>query len=151
MKRYSIVLALVIPLLVMVLIKSFTTGHFRSDASKWAESSINQTNLIMQEQLKSLEEKPLMVILDEGKAIPDEVGETVNIPARTLLEKDNQKKLRAHTGSIVLVSADPAISAKIWMLLNQMGYKKLYILTDSTDNEVLKYKFRPDTGTVPEL
>jgi len=151
MKRYSIVLALVIPLLVMVLIKSFTTGHFRSDASKWAESSINQTNLIMQEQLKSLEEKPLMVILDEGKAIPDEVGETVNIPARTLLEKDNQKKLRAHTGSIVLVSADPAISAKIWMLLSQMGYKKLYILTDSTDNEVLKYKFRPDTGTVPEL
>lgn len=151
MKKYGLVLVVVVPLSVLVLIKSFTGGHFRNDASKWTGPSISQANLIAREHLDSLDGKPILVVLDSSTDIPAGLGETVNIPARSILNKVNLKKLRDHKGSIVLVSADPALSARIWMLLSQLGNKNLYILTDSTDNEVLKYKFRPDTLIMPEL
>jgi hypothetical protein len=61
------------------------------------------------------------------------------------LNKNNFSLIGKHNGPVLLYSADPGLSARIWMLLSQMGRRNIYILTDSTDNEILKYKFRPDS------
>jgi|WetSurSiteA1Bulk_404760.scaffolds.fasta_scaffold00427_2 hypothetical protein len=151
MKKYSTVLILVAPLLVLVFLKSFTPGHFKNDAEKWAAPSVDQSNLLSSEQLNSLPGKTLMVNLGSDTNIPEGVTERINTTAQSILDKDIQTILHSHKGNIILVSDDPALSARMWMLLSQMGYKKLYILSDSVDNEVLKYKFQPDSATRPEL
>jgi hypothetical protein len=151
MKKYYIVLAVLLPLLVLVLIKSLSRDHFRNDASRWTAPSISKTNVITTENLKALEGNTLIVIIGNWDEAFKAKGEIVIIPAESLLEKENQKKLRVHSGNIVLVSDDPALSARMWMLLSQMGYKKLYILSDSVEDEALKHKFQPDTATGPEL
>jgi hypothetical protein len=68
-----------------------------------------------------------------------------------LLDPVNRKKFRQHKGNIILVSDDPALSAKVYMLLCQMGQKNLFILTDDIQQEAFKYKFRPEPLTWPEL
>ncbi len=151
MKKYFMILAVVLPILVLVLTKSITRDHFRNNAAKWADRSIHKTNILTAKQLDKSDGKALIIELDDIAETTGIKGEVIHISADDLLEKDNQKKLRAAGGNIVLVSDDPALSARIWMMLSQMGYKKLFILSDSTDNEVLKYKFQPDTLTRPEL
>ncbi|MBN1790196.1 MAG: hypothetical protein JW830_06855 [Bacteroidales bacterium] len=151
MKKYFIVLAVILPLLVLVIIKSLTWDHFRNDAIKWAESSFHESNILTTQQLNESDGQALIIELDDRTETAGTKGEVIYIPADKLLDKDYQKKLRAAGGSIVLVSDDPALSARMWMILSQLGYKKLYILNDSTDNEALKYKFQPDTVTRLEL
>ena len=150
MKKNYIILAVVVPLLVLVLTKSLTRYHFRHDAAKWTNRSINKTNILTAKHLDESDGKALIIELDDIAEATGIKGEVVHIPADRLLDKDNQKKLRAASGNIVLVSGDPALSARMWMMLSQLGYKKLFILGDSTDNEALKYKFQPDTLTRPE-
>jgi len=145
------ILAVVLPILVLVLTKSITRDHFRNNAAKWADRSIQKSNVVTTKQLDESDEKALIIELDELAEATGIKGEVVHIPADRLVDKDNQKKLRAARGNIVLVSDDPALSARMWMILSQLGYKKLYILNDSTDNEALKYKFQPDTVTRLEL
>jgi len=146
MKKYYIVLAILLPLLVLVLIKSLSRDHFRNDASRWTTPSINKTNVITPENLKALEGNTLIVVIGNWDEASKAKGEIVNIPAESLFDKENQKKLRIHKGNIVLVSDDPALSARMWMLLSQMGHKKLYILGDNAEDEALQQKFQPDTA-----
>jgi hypothetical protein len=151
MKKIAIVFIIVLPLLVFVLVKTLSTGHFRNDALKWAGPSIDKTNLVTPEQLQRLLHPVLLVNLTSKTDAFGNAPDALIVKPENLLAKENLKKIRAQKGSIVLVSDDPALSARMWMLLSQLGYKKLYILTDSTYNEASKYKFRPDTSTGPEL
>jgi hypothetical protein len=121
---------------VLALIKSLSAGHFRNDALKWAGPSIDKSNLVTPGQLQRILQPVFLLNLIEPEK---------------LLTKESRKILDSQKGSIVLVSDDPGLSARTWMLLSQMGYRNLFILADSTDNEVFKYKFRPDTVTGPEL
>lgn len=152
-KKAGIVVLIVIlvAVIAMMLIGSSGNGRFRHDAAKWAQPANDQTNMITKIQLEKLSGVNMLVDLSEqGNLLKDDQG-SISIPASAILEKENQKMLRDHEGNIVLVSDDRALSARIWMLLSQMGYKNLYVLDEDTRNEVLKYKFRPDTVTRPEI
>jgi hypothetical protein len=151
MKKLSTVLIIVLPLLVLVLVKVLSTGHFRKDTAKWAGSSLDRTNLVTSEHLHGLVQPVLLVNLADTAGIYTNFPGALMVNPENLLKKETTTKLQTHKGSIVLVSDDPALSARMWMLLSQMGYRNLFILADSTDNEVFKYKFRPDTVNRPEL
>ena len=70
---------------------------------------------------------------------------TINISPDSLLSKENLNTIKNYEGPVLLFSSETAVSARIWMLLSQMGYKNIFILNNNTDNEILNYKFRPDT------
>jgi len=143
-KEYSLVIAIVLVIIAMVLVKTLTSGHFRNDAEKWAGPSFNRSNLITAGQLKAFTGEALVVDVTAKGDFLKQYSGAISIPASSLLDKTNQRKLRAHNGSIILVSDDPALSARMWMLLSQMGYTHLFILSDSSDIEVLNYKFQEE-------
>lgn len=149
MKAKSIVFVIAGVILVavvsLVMYNSCGTGCFRHNAEKWAQPTIDQTNVITNNQLEKLSGNSLRIDLNEKENLLKVDKGSINIPASVILEKENLKKLRAHEGNIVLISADHALSARIWMLLSQMGFKNLFILDDSAGNDFLKYKFQPDT------
>jgi hypothetical protein len=145
-KKFKLAIAVVLPILILVLIRSLGVSHFKNDARKWAEPSIDKSNIISIKQAGSLKGKVLMICLDKDVSHIMEVpGDSRIIPPDSVLNKNHKSLIMKHIGPVLLYSSDPGLSAKIWMLLSQMGCRNIYILTDSTDNEVLKYKFRPDT------
>ena len=147
LRPYRPVIFIVLPIVILVLVRSFAPGNFKPDANKLAEASYTGANLLNREQVAALSRKPLFVKLgneDSGHINPS--PDTLFIAAGRLLDKENLKALHAHQGPVLLVSDDPSISAKAWMILSQMGFRDLFVLAEKDSNEVLKYKFRPDTA-----
>jgi len=122
-----IVLGGLLIVILLVISHSVTHNHFRNNAGKWAQPSIEQKNIISTSDLASLPENTITVDLSGRSRIMN----VKQIPAGDILEKPNFKYLHNHKGNIVLVSEDPAVSARIWMLLSQMGVKNLYILSEN--------------------
>lgn len=150
--KYKIVLAIVLPILILVLIRSFGANHFKSDAKKLAESSVKKSNIITGEQINALSGEKLFINLGEaGRYLKEITSDTLFISADSILNKKNLNIFRKHDGPVLLLSSEKAVSARIWMVLSQMGFENIFILTNDPESEVLKYKFRPDTLVRPEL
>lgn len=148
-KKYWSVIIVIIPIIILVVIRSTGTGHFRNDARMWMEPSINKSNIITKEQLPGLSDKYLIINVDnEPCSIPNLTGKIENISGDSVLGKFCRMKIRNHKGPVLLYSADAGISARIWMILSQLGLKNVLILTNNADNEVLKFNFKPDSLSV---
>jgi hypothetical protein len=147
-KKNIVIAAVVLVVLVLVVIRSTSVNHFRNDAKRWAEPSVNTSNLITAAKAVTLPGNLLLVNLDKDHSpIGDIRGEIRNIPPDSVLSKKQLTSIIKHDGPVLIYSSEPDLSARIWMILSQMGCKRIFILTDLTDNESLKYKFRPDTIT----
>jgi len=151
-KKYRIVIAVVLPILILVLIRSLGVNHFKNDSKRWAEPSVKQLNTINSEQVGTLSGKKLIINLDKDTSgIREITADALNIPADSVLSKKYFKIIKNHNGPVLLFSSETSVSARIWMILSQMGFNNTYILTKNKDNEVFKYKFRPDTLPAPEF
>lgn len=135
-KQYRITFAILIPVLVLVFLRSIGSFHFRTDARKQAEPTILNSNILAIGQTTNLPGTQLIINLDRENISPGGTNPTVTwIPAESVLSKENLKTIRTHEGPVLLFSAQPAISARIWMILSQMGCGNLYILTNDPGNE----------------
>jgi hypothetical protein len=143
-KKNKAVIIIVGLLLVLILMRSTGMDHFRNDAKKWAEPSVNQSNLITADRLKNFP-APLIISLDKSLNKEEFTGKIDNIPADSVLNNENIRKILKYEGPVVILSLDPGLSARIWMLLSQMGRDELYILTENAENEVLKFDFQADS------
>jgi len=153
-KQYRVVIMILVTVLVLVIVRSVGVYHFRSDAKKLAEPSVMRTNILTNSQMAALTGKKLLINLGEGPVSDSYFGtdiEVIKIIPDAILNKNNLNNIHRFNGNIFLISPDPALSARIWMVLSQMGIKNIFILTRDNDNEAFKNKFRPDTLTRPEL
>ncbi len=147
LRPYLLVILIVLPVIVLVLVRAMAPGSFKPDARKRAEASFTGANLLNSDQVAALGSKPLIVKLADGSVAPESgSSDTLYMEAGRILEKKNLETLRNYGGTVLLVSENPALAAKAWMILSQMGYHDLYIFTEDAGTEVLKYKFRPDSA-----
>jgi len=150
-KRYRIIIAVVIPLVILLAIRTCSIGSFKYDAKKWAGPSFDFSNAIHVTDIDTLPGEKLIIFLDNSNSLAEKGITAVHIPPDSLLNIKYLKKIRYHNGPVLLSSADPALSARLWMVISQTGCRNLYIVTGSADNEVFKNEFRPDTLARPEL
>jgi hypothetical protein len=152
LKKYIIVIAISLPVLILITIKTFNTSGFKYDAKRWSVPSFDGSNLVSSSDTDSLQGDKLIVILDStGNKEPDKSLLRVMIPPDAILQRKNLKLIREHKGPVLLCSADPSLSARIWMIISQTGLRNIYVLTTDKDNERFKSNFRPDTLTRPEF
>lgn len=145
-KRYKVVIAIVLAIAVLVIIRTSGTNHFKSDAKRWAEPSVKKSNTISIEQAGMLKGEKLIINLDKDASPVGKItGDVQNIPSDSILSKNHVKAILKHNGPVLLFSSESGLSARIWMILSQLGRTNIYILSKDNDNEVLKYKFRPDS------
>lgn len=151
LNKYKIIIVVVLAVAIAVLFRAFGANKFESNAKRWAEPSVIRSNIITGDQIGTLTGEKLIINLDnENRAIDVITRDALHIPADSILDKNNLTRIRKHNGPILLFSSDPAVSARIWMVLSQMGYKNIFIFTGNGDNETFKNKFRPDTLVRPE-
>lgn len=151
-KRYSLAIAVVIPLVAIILIRSSSTGRFRYDANRWAEPSFSGSNIVTPETAARLKGSIVIIELDKTGIVPEGIkGEILIISPDSVMNKMQRKLISKNRGPVLIHSADHSLSAKIWMVLSQSGLKNVYILSEDPDNETGKEKFRPDSVIKPEL
>jgi len=142
--KYIVAIVLVLIILVLGIVRSLSVAHFKTDAKKWAHPSVRQSNTVTLKQFAALTGQNLLINLDKDTTgISKILGKALIISPDSILNKENINRIRKHEGRVFLFSSEPGISARIWMILSQMGRTNLYILTAKPDNEILKYKFRP--------
>jgi hypothetical protein len=154
LKKPIVPLFFVLVVLVTVIIRSTGTDHFLTDARQQALPSFGHSIIISTDQVRQITGNKLFVFLDEGINMDNNYrlrGEILWIPADSLLKNENRRKILGHSGIVLLASADPAVSARIWMILSQMGRKDMFIVAADDEPEVLKYEFQPDTLTTLEF
>ncbi|WP_319482700.1 hypothetical protein [uncultured Draconibacterium sp.] len=139
-KNITWILGVLILLLVLVLVRTFNSNLFKRNVS---EALTTEMTVSVQE-LSALKDNYNIVELDaENQRFPN----SLVMPFNQLLEKENKEKLASFDGKILLYSSDISTSSKAWVILNQLGFDGVYILSDEENPEVLKYKFQPDTTT----
>ena len=149
--KYKTLIIITIVTIILVLLRTFSAGHFKSDASSLAQPSVNHSVIVSDKQLSNIAGDIMLLKLDINERLMKEMpGLVFTVSVDSVLEKRNLKKILAHKGPVVLVSSDKGVSARIWMILSQMGRQDIFILTDDPDNEKFKNTFRPDTLNRPE-
>jgi hypothetical protein len=149
-KRIKPVIIIVLPLLALVIIRSFGTNHFKTDAARLAKASLENSSIIAPENIQSIPGEKIIINLGNGQVPGNISSEPVKVAPASILEKQNLKLFSK--GSVLLWSEEPGVAARIWMLLSQMGYEKVFIVENGTANEVFKKEFRRDTVSIrPEF
>ena len=150
--KYKAVIAIILIVLILIIIRFLSPGHFKPDAKKWAEPSVKQSNIITVKDIETLQGEKLIINMDKAESGMGNIsGDVHYIKPDSLFSKKNLNTIKNYKGPVLLFSSETAVSVRIWMLLSQLGYSNIFILTSVRDNETLKYKFRPDTITGPEL
>jgi len=146
LKNLQYVFLFLIILLVLVLVRSFNPNLFRQVPGTAVESAQNNSNSITLAQLESLKTQYLVINLgSEGKFDSIKMMNSINIQIENLLDKKNLTILNESKDEIILYSSDVSTTAKAWVILNQLGIKKLFILAPEENPEAFIYIFQPDT------
>ncbi|MEK7719499.1 MAG: hypothetical protein AAB347_07800 [Bacteroidota bacterium] len=145
-KSLKIIILVIGILLILVIIRISDQNVFKEKAKTAVEAARNNSNLITVSQLKKLT-TPYLIIDIGSEPRPDSLQfkHTVKITFSQLLDKANRKVLDDARGELIIYADDVATASRAWVILNQLGYKNLRMLTFENNPEELKYKFQPDT------
>ncbi|MBE0667025.1 MAG: hypothetical protein IH593_05050 [Bacteroidales bacterium] len=131
LKRNWLILIIMVLVAAMVLVRSVRQNSFRYDAVRWAAASADGSNLISPDQIALAGEQVLLISLGNMTEVPAQFkGQAVMISTGEILGKEKLKLIRKNRGSVILSSDDPSVSARVWMVLSEMGIKNLFVLSD---------------------
>jgi len=145
-KNIGWIIVMLVVLTALVLVRTFNHNLFTRDASDAVAATGNNT--IALAELNSLQASYTIVELDDNSG---KFEQSISIPYALILEKTNRMKLESLEGSIYLFSESIETSAQAWVILNQLGFDNVFILSNEQEPEALKYKFQPDTSVGPEF
>lgn len=130
LKQYRFTLILFLVIVALVLLRSFSPTGFRYDAARWAEASVDGSNMLTVDQVSALKGEVMLVSLGSEAELPGALKvKTVSVDPEALASKESLKKIRKHRGPVILCSADGSVSARVWMILSEMGIRNVFILS----------------------
>jgi hypothetical protein len=148
LKGLKIVLLILLVVLVLVIVKTTGKNRFKQDAQNVIEAVKSNTFQVTMNDLKGTEDQYFIVDLTESGSVQFE--NSVKIQFEKLLDETTLQKLKETENKILLVSDDNSVAVKAWVILNQLDFKNVFILSDEKNAEVLRYEFKPDTAATIE-
>ena len=144
-KSLGFVLISLIFLLVLMVIRANNKNLFHNETSSAIVAGL--THSISFDEANKLDEKTVILQLNNAKNLNSFTGKKVyTVSFENLLDKENREILDKAEGDVLLYAENIEVSSKALVLLNQLGYKSVFILVPNENNEVLKHKFQPDTS-----
>jgi hypothetical protein len=136
-RQFWLVLSITLLAVILVLIRTYS-HNFRYDAVRWAEPSALQTNILTEDQIPAMSSDILLITLgNEAPAIEQLKDKILKMNPESILEKTNLSLIRKNKGPVILFSDDDSVSARVWMVLSEMGIKNIFILQDTHKTELL--------------
>lgn len=142
LKELKIVLVILLVVLVLVIIRTTGKNRFKQDAKNTIETVISNNISVSLNDFKAAENEFLVVDLTESGSI--QFKNSIKVSFEKLLEESNIQKIKKTQGKILLVSADNSQTSKAWVILNQMGFKNVFVLSNDENPEALKYELQPE-------
>ena len=146
LKDLKIVLIFLLVVLVFVIVRTTGKNRFKGDAKDAIEAVKTNNFSVSVNELKGSENQYFIIDLNESGSAQFE--NSLKIQFEKLLEETTLQKLKETENKILLVSDDNSVAAKAWVILNQLDFNNVFVLSDDENNEVLKYEFKPDTATL---
>jgi len=148
-RKYSVAIIAVLFLLLLVIFRLTGWNRFKNTPDELVKGSSDMSHLVLfSDNTKNL---PVVDIRSIQEFTSGHPKGAVNIPAKDLLAREHRIFLKKNSKGIILFSNDYAMLVRTWSLLSQMGYKNVFITgTGIETDEVMKYKFRPDSTIRPE-
>ena len=135
-RRYWLVLSITLLAIILVMIRTYS-HNFRYDAARWADPSALRSNIVTEDQISDMSGDILLIALG-NEAPPIELlqDKILKLNPKSILEKTNLSLIRKNKGPVILYSDDNSVSARVWMVLSEMGIKNIFILQDTGKNEL---------------
>lgn len=134
-KQNWLVISIFLLVVLLVLIRTFNQKNFRYDAVKWAEPSALGSNILTEDQVEALDGEKLMIAFGNDVTVSKQFQNiTLRMDPESILEKANLDILRRNKGPVILFSDESSVSAKVWMVLSEMGLKNIYIFSKEQGN-----------------
>jgi rhodanese-related sulfurtransferase len=148
-RKYRIAIAGSIILLLIIIIRVSGWNRFTITADDLIKVSPGKNNIVLLTDNK--QNMPVVDIRNSENYIAGHSEGAINIPIHNLLSAESRKILKKNKSGIILYSDDMAMLIRAWSLLDQMGYRNVFIAANGFEgDEILKYKFRPDSLIKPE-
>ena len=129
LKQYRFVISILLIVTSLIMVRTFNQGNFRYDAVRWAEPSLSGSNILTEDEVKSIDGEKLIIDIGNNADVSKRFNESTRImDPFSILEKENIRIMRGNKGPVILASGDISVSARIWMVLSEMGLKNLFIL-----------------------
>lgn len=146
-KNLILVLLLVLILALLVIGRSLNKNRFSENTEELIKTIQNKNININTDQLKENTTQYLWIDL-ESATKPDFLNpeNTIRISLSKLADKEFIESLKNSKSEILLYADNEAISARAWVILNQMGIKKLLIFDSGKNSDSLHFKFQADTA-----
>jgi len=144
LKDLKIVLFILLIVLVLVIAKTTGKNRFKIDAKNAIEVISSNNFSVSLTGFRAAENQFLVVGLNESGSI--QFDNSLKVPFEKLIDETLIQKLKDTEKRILLVSEDNSLAIKSWVILNQLGFKNIFVLSDAENAEVLKYKFQPGTS-----
>lgn len=130
LKQYRFALIIFLVIVALVLLRSFNRTGFRYDAARWAEASVDGSNMLTIDQLSGLKGEIMLLNLGSEAGLPGKLIEkALTMSPESLSARENLKQIRNHKGPVILYSENGSVAARVWMILSEMGMKNVFILS----------------------
>lgn len=144
LKEIKIVLLILLVVFVLVIVKSTGKNRFKKNAKNVIETVENNNFSISMNDFVGSENQFLVVDLNESGSVLFE--NSIKVPFEKLIDETILEKLKETENKILLMSDDHSAAIKAWVILNQLGFKNVFVLSDEENTEDLKYEFQTETG-----
>jgi hypothetical protein len=136
LRQYWLVLSITLLAVILVMIRTYS-HNFRYDAVRWAEPSALRSNILTEDQIPAMSSDILLITLgNRAPAIEQLQDKILKLNPESILEKTNLSHIMKNKGPVILYSDDNSVSARVWMVLSEMGIKNIFILQDDRKTEL---------------
>lgn len=142
--KSKFVLLVILPIIAMLLVRTFFIDHFKNGAENNAQSAFDGSNCIAPSDSAFLAENSLLVYLDHQPSKYTNHLNFIALNPSKLFDMNTLQLIKQNEGKVILISKDQNLTARVWMLLAQKGIKNIYVLSNEAQ-EAFKYQFQPDT------
>ncbi|MGE0020959.1 MAG: hypothetical protein AB7S72_14900 [Draconibacterium sp.] len=144
LKDLKWIILIVLVIAVFVIVRMTNSGGFKGDARETV-ATIAAGDFLISVNEYNQNKEAFQVVTFEQPENPDTVQfeNSINIQFEKLLEEPAIQKLKETQIKILLVSKYNSQSSKAFVILNQMGFKNVFVLSTRENPEVLKYQFQP--------
>ena len=140
-KELAWVIGLLLIAAAFVFVRATSKNRFSGTPENLVETLKNESVFVQAEGLQINDY--LVVELDENSE-GGKFPAAAKVTFEGLTDKNFRKQLES-SGKKILLTGNESLTAKAWVILNQMGIKNLFILSEKANPESFRFNFVPDT------
>lgn len=140
LKGLKTMLLILFGVLILVIIKTTGKNRFKQDVRHTMEAVKGNDYFVSLNDYKTSENHYFVVDLTESGSA--QFKNSLKIQFKNLLDEGVLQQLKDTDKKILLYSDDFPVAVKAWVIMSQLKFKNVFVLSEEKNREVLKYELK---------